>query len=133
MPFDSFEVSTVLPAKAQRIYEAWLDGARHAAFTGAAASGKPTVGARFTAWEGYIEGINVELEPYSRIVQHWRTSEFPTGAPDSLLVVQLEPEGDDSTRITLRHTHVPEGQGESYRQGWIDHYFEPLRRHFGEG
>jgi activator of HSP90 ATPase len=133
MPFDSLEVSTVLPATPERIYEAWLEGAIHAAFTGAAATGEAAVGARFTAWDGYIEGSNVELEPTGRIVQRWRTTEFPAGAPDSLLTVVLEPEGDDSTRITLRHTGIPEGQGESYRQGWLDYYFEPMRRYFSGG
>jgi uncharacterized protein YndB with AHSA1/START domain len=130
MPSDSLEVTTVLPATPERIYEAWLDGARHAAFTGAAAMGVAMVGARFTAWDGYIEGSNVELQPPARIVQRWRTTEFPAGAPDSLLTVLLEPEGGDSTRISLRHTGIPEGQGESYRQGWLDYYFEPMRRYF---
>jgi activator of HSP90 ATPase len=130
MPFDSFEVSAVLPATPERIYEAWLDGARHAAFTGAAATGEATVGARFTAWDGYIEGSNVELQPPARIVQRWRTSEFPAGAPDSTLTVLLEPEGEASTRIILLHTDIPQGQGESYRQGWQDSYFEPMRRYF---
>ena len=130
MPLDSFEVSAVLPATPESVYEAWLDGAQHAAFTGAAATGEATVGVRFTAWDGYIEGSNVELQPYARIVQRWRTAEFPAGAPDSTLVVVLEMEGTASTRITLRHTDIPAGQGESYRQGWLDHYFEPMRRHF---
>jgi uncharacterized protein YndB with AHSA1/START domain len=132
MSLESFEVSTVMPATPERVYEAWLDGARHAAFTGAAATGEAAVGARFTAWDGYIEGCNIELQPYDRIVQRWRTTEFPAGAPDSTLTVMLEPEGGASTRITLRHTGIPEGQGESYRQGWLDHYFEPMRRYFDE-
>jgi activator of HSP90 ATPase len=130
MPLESFEVSDVLPATPERVYEAWLDGARHAAFTGAAATGEAAVGTRFTAWDGYIEGSNVELQPYTRIVQSWRTTEFPAGAPDSTVTVLLEPEAEGATRITLRHTGIPEGQSESYRQGWLDYYFEPMRRYF---
>jgi uncharacterized protein YndB with AHSA1/START domain len=130
MPFDSLEVSTLLPATPERIYEAWLDGAQHAAFTGADATGEAAVGARFTAWDGYIEGSNVELRPPSRIIQRWRTTEFPADAPDSTLTVVLEPVGDASTRLTLLQTDIPEGQGESYRQGWQDSYFEPMRRYF---
>jgi len=130
MPFESFEVSTVLPATPERVYAAWLDGAQHAAFTGAAATGDASVGARFTAWDGYIEGSNVELQPYARIVQRWRTSEFPPGAADSTVTVLLEAEGAVSTRVTLRHAGIPEGQGDGYRQGWLDYYFEPMRRYF---
>jgi activator of HSP90 ATPase len=130
MPFDSLEVGTVLPASQERVYESWLDADCHAAFTGAAATGEAAVGSRFTAWDGYIEGSNVELQPYDRIVQRWRTTEFPAGAPDSMVTVLLEPEGEASTRIMIRHTGIPEGQGESYRQGWLDYYFEPMRRYF---
>jgi activator of HSP90 ATPase len=130
MPFDSLEVSTVLPATPERVYEAWLDAAQQAAYTGAAATGEVAVGARFTAWDGYIEGSNVELQPPGRIVQRWRTSEFPPSAADSTVTVLLEPEEISSTRITLRHTGIPEGQGDGYRQGWLDYYFEPLRRYF---
>jgi uncharacterized protein YndB with AHSA1/START domain len=130
MSFDSLEVSAALPAPPERVYAAWLDPAEQAAFTGAAATGEAAVGARFTAWDGYIEGCNVELQPYARIVQRWRTTEFPAGAPDSTVTVLLEPEAEGATRITLRHTGIPEGQGESYRQGWLDYYFEPMRRYF---
>jgi uncharacterized protein YndB with AHSA1/START domain len=130
MPFDSLEVSTVLPATPERVYEAWLNAAQQAAYTGAAATGEAAVGARFTAWDGYIEGANVELQPPSRIVQRWRTNEFPPSAADSTVTVLLEPEEAASTRITLRHTGIPEGQGDGYRQGWLDYYFEPMRRYF---
>ena len=41
---DSFEISTVLPASAQRVYEAWLSSDEHGAMTGGAAQIDPTVG-----------------------------------------------------------------------------------------
>ena len=78
---ESFEVSTVLPASAERIYKAWLSSDEHAAFIGASAETSSEVGARFSMWDGYIEGVNEELEPSHRIVQRWRTTEFPPREP----------------------------------------------------
>jgi activator of HSP90 ATPase len=132
MALASFEVSTVLPVDPLRVYQAWLSSAEHSAFTGSPAIIDPVVGGQFTAWDDYISGATVELVPFSRIVQRWRTTEFPPGAEDSLVSLSLEPDGCCGTRLTLQHTDIPEGQDESYRQGWLDYYFEPMQRYFAE-
>ena len=126
---DSIQVSVFLPVSSERLYKAWLDSEEHTAFTGAAATVDPTVGGGFAAWDGYIEGATLILQPHRRIVQRWRTSDFPPGAPDSRLEVLLEPTQGGAT-ITLVHTHIPDGQGQQYEQGWLEFYFEPMKRYF---
>jgi activator of HSP90 ATPase len=111
------------------VYDAWIDGEGHTAMTGSSASSSAGEGGRFSAWDGYIEGTHLDLHAPKRIVQAWRTSEFPQGAPDSKLIVLLEPE-EGGTRVTIVHTDIPEGQGAQYEQGWKDHYLEPMQRHF---
>ena len=118
-------------ASPQSIYEAWLDSEEHSAFTGSSASVEGTVGGTMSAWDGYILGQFQELEPYSRIVQTWRTTEFPEGSLDSWLEVLIDPiEG--GSRLTLQHTDIPDGQGEMYTEGWEEYYFEPMRDYFGD-
>jgi len=131
MATDQFEVETTLPAPPAAVYRAWLTGAEHARMTGGAATCRPTAGSRFTAWDGYIEGRNLELEPGRRILQSWRSSEFPEDAPDSRLEVLLRAEGG-GTRLVLRHSEIPRGQGASYRKGWSEHYFEPMKQYFAK-
>ena len=126
---ESFSVSRVLPATPEQVYEAWLDGDQHSEMTGGAATASATVGATFTAWDGYIEGTNVELVEFKRIVQRWRTVEFPVDAPDSLLEITLEP-SNGGTLLTLDHSDLPDGQGDSYKTGWVDNYFDPMNEHF---
>lgn len=135
---ESFEVSTVLPAEPREVYRAWLDSAGHTAFTGAQAEVQARVGGRFTAWDGYIEGRTLAMgpagqtasgQPAFRILQSWRTTEFPAGSPDSRLEVLLE-KTRGGTRITLKHSDIPAGQGAEYAQGWADHYFTPMMRWF---
>ena len=88
------------------------------------------VGGAFTAWDGYIFGKTLEIESPRRIVQAWRTSEFPEGAPDSRVDILFE-EVKDGTKLTLVHSDMPEDQVESYRQGWEDFYFKPMKEYFG--
>jgi len=129
MKTESLEVSTWLPVSPDALYRAWLDSNAHSAFTGAEASVQPRLDGVFYAWDGYITGANLELEPGRRILQSWSTSEFPDGHPPSMLEVLLDADAG-GTRITLKHTDIPEGQGDAYEQGWEEHYFVPMRTWF---
>lgn len=126
---ESLHLESILPAAPEQVYAAWLDSREHGLFTGSAAEIDDRVGGNFTAWDGYIQGQTLELEPFHRIRQSWRTTEFPEGCEDSNLEVLLDsvPEG---TRLILVHTNIPDGQGESYRQGWEDYYFTPMQVYF---
>lgn len=124
-----FEVDDLIPAALEEVYAAWLDSESHSAMTGSPARVSAEVGAEFTAWDGYIRGKNLELEPPRRILQNWRTTEFNQPDTDSLLEVLFEPEGE-ATRVTIRHSNLPE-HGMKYQQGWRDAYFTPMIEHFG--
>ncbi len=123
-----FSVSDVLPAAPQAVYEAWLSSEEHAAMTGGEAQIDPAIGGEFTAWDGYIRGRTLELEPNRRIVQSWRTTDFDAADLDSEIEVVLEP-CPEGTRITLNHRRIPAGQS-GYEQGWRDNYFDPMRDYF---
>ena len=127
---EQFEMTAEIPASPQAVYDAWMSSDGHAGMTGAGAEVDATVDGAHSAWDGYIWGVTKELEPGTRILQTWRTSEFADGDEDSLLEVRLEPSGS-GTKLTLIHTNIPDGQGDSYHQGWIDHYFDPMKDYFG--
>jgi activator of HSP90 ATPase len=126
---NGFILSEVIGARPAKIYQEWLSSEGHTAMTGSPAKVDGRVGGEFSAWDGYITGKILELRPNQRIVQAWRTSEFPDGAPDSRLEVDLE-EVSGGTRITLKHSNMPPGQDDSYRQGWEDFYFKPMKEYF---
>ena len=128
---NGFTISDVIPAKASEIYKAWLSSKGHAAMTGSAAKVAGKVGGKFSAWDGYIFGSTLELTPDQRIVQAWRTSEFPDDAPDSRVEILLE-EVKGGTKVTLTHTDMPEDQVPDYKQGWEDFYFKPMKEYFGK-
>lgn len=126
---NGFTLIEILPASAAQIYQDWLSSAGHTAMTGNPAQVDGHVGGMFSAWDGYIFGSTLDLTLNQRIVQAWRTSEFPNDAPDSHLEILLE-EVDGGTKITLTHSDMPPDQVDSYRQGWEDFYFKPMREYF---
>jgi activator of HSP90 ATPase len=117
------------PADPVEVYEALVDPKKHTEFTGSKATGAPRVGAKFTAWDGYISGKHLELEKGKRIVQEWRTTEWPEDYEPSTLKFTLK-KAKNGTELTMIHSNVPAEQAESYRQGWIDSYWDPLREYF---
>ena len=125
----SFEVSEVIQAPPQVVYDAWMSSAGHTAMTGSLATVDPRAGGRFEACDGYITGHTISLEPGHRIVQSWRTSEFSEDEGDSQIEVMLDPDGQ-GTRLTLRQTDVPEGHFSWERDEWQERYFEPMRKYF---
>jgi activator of HSP90 ATPase len=117
-------------ASAQDIYDAWLSSSGHEKITGGQkAQISAQEGAAFTAWNGYITGRNLKLEPGRRIIQSWRTTKFTDADPDSQIEVLLQPAAG-GTMVTVRHSNVPDGHT-SYRDGgWQRSYFEPMKQHF---
>ena len=127
---NKFKLTVTLHADVEEIFNAWLSSNGHSAMTGSAAKVDGKVGGVFTAWDGYIFGKTLKIESPRRIVQAWRTSEFPEGAPDSRVDILFEAV-KDGTKVTLVHSDMPEDQVESYRQGWEDFYFKPMKEYFG--
>jgi activator of HSP90 ATPase len=125
-----FTLTVTINAKAEKIYEAYLSSEGHTAITGSPARVDGTVDGDLRAWDGYIQGMFLELEPGRRILQAWRTAEFPSDAEDSIVEILLE-EIHGKTKLTLKHSNIPEGQAEDYKTGWEDFYFKPMKEYFG--
>jgi activator of HSP90 ATPase len=128
---EEIQLSVILPATSQQVYDAWLSSKEHAAFTGAVARINNKVGSGFIAWDGYITGKNLELDAGKMIRQSWRTDEFPVDAEDSLLEITLE-DIDGTCKLLLKHRNIPDGQGLQYEQGWKDFYFTPMKAYFNK-
>ena len=125
-----FTVVAKFNAKPEEIFRAWMSSEHHAEMTGGEAYISDKVGDRFSAWDGYIEGENIILEPNKRIVQSWRTTEFSDDEEDSQIEITLE-EQNGVTELTLKHSNLP-AHGEQYRNGWEEHYFQPMKKYFSK-
>jgi hypothetical protein len=56
-----FQKSIQFPVNSKTIYTAWLNSEIHSKMTGGSAQCSEKEGVIFTAWDGYISGVNVSL------------------------------------------------------------------------
>ncbi len=126
---ESFRIYTIINTDAKTLYKAWMDSKKHTAFTGGDAKVDPKINGKFSAWDGYITGRTVELVPYTKIVQKWRTIEFTQDAEDSILEILFE-EKAGKTKLTIYHHKLSRGDVDRYKRGWKEHYFSPMKDYF---
>ncbi len=115
-----------LPADPDRLYDMYLDPKIHAAFTGFPVTIEPRAGAEFRAFNGALTGTILHLEPKRLIVQKWRSTNFPDGAIDSVLVLSFWPE-KGGARIEMMHVNVAEEDFAGVSEGWAKFYWNPWR------
>jgi len=126
---ETIKQKVIIPATPIEVYEAFVDAKKHSEFTGSKAAFDPKIGGQFTAWDGYIFGKNLELERGKRIVQEWLTTDWPEGQPPSRLELTFK-KAKTGTELSMVHTDVPAEQAADLAQGWIDFYWDPLKKYF---
>lgn len=117
--------SVTLRAGPKAVYDAFMDSRQHSKFTGSKAVMSRKVGGKFTAYDGYASGKNLELVPGKKIVQTWRASDWPKGM-SSTLTIRLQ-KTKAVTRLTFTQTGVPDRQVGTIKRGWIEFYWKPLK------
>jgi activator of HSP90 ATPase len=117
--------TVILKASPHDVYEALMDSKKHARFTGGKAYVNREVGGKFSAFDGYAEGVNLELVPDKKIVQTWRAEDWPEGHFSKVTFLLGKAQG--GTRLTFTQVGVPEEQYEDVSQGWRDYYWVPMK------
>ena len=125
MKTKTIQQSVTFKMSPHEVYEALMDSRKHSKFTGDKAKISRKVGGAFTAYDGYIEGVNLELVPDIKIVQSWHGTDWPKGHY-SRVIFSLE-EVSSGTRLTFTQTGVPEQHYYEISQGWQDYYWTPMR------
>ncbi len=94
-----------------------MDSRKHARFTGAPVRMSRKPGGTFSAYDGYITGVNIELVPDTRIVQAWRGSDWPEGCY-SLVVFSLKTV-NGGTRLDFTQIGVPAKEYKGIHAGGV--------------
>lgn len=113
-------------ASPDEIYAMLADSRRHSALTGLRAEISKKVGGNFSTRGGHVTGVNVELVPGVRIVQAWRSREFPEGI-FSMATVLLSPTNRGGTELVLTHRGVPKSLIPKVEAAWRRLYWDRIR------
>lgn len=87
------------------------------------------VNAKFSLWGGSIWGKNIEVIENKKLAQEWFSeSDKAEWTEPSIATFTLTPK-KGSTRLELKHEHVPKEDLISINQGWKDYYLGPLKEY----
>ena len=117
--------SVLLPSSPQEIFALLMESRKHSRFTGSTAVIDARPGGKFSAYDGYIEGTNLEIEPGKKIVQRWRGRDWPAGHYST--VTFLFKKAAASTRVEFTHQGIPAAEFEGIKQGWNDFYWKRMK------
>lgn len=115
-------------ASPRAVFEALMDSRKHAAFTGYPARIDPRPGGRFRAYGTYLEGVTVELVPKKKIVQLWRSRNWPP-YHYSTVTFALAPVRGGGTRLRFTQQGVPDNDYRAKRSGWVSSYWDKMKRY----
>lgn len=127
--FATIKQKIFIEATPEEVYDAYINPKKQSEFTGEKASGGQKKGAAINYSSGYITGKTMMLVKGKRIVQLWKTNEWPDKYPYSMLDLTFKKKGK-GTELTMVHSKVPKSQASDYRSGWMDFYWNPLKEYF---
>lgn len=107
------------------VYEVLMDSKKHSVFSGGKAKISRKVGGKFSAYDGYATGKNIELVPGQKIVQTWHASDWEEDVI-STVTFELQPI-KTGTELIFTHEGVPAEHSKSIAQGWKDFYWAPMK------
>lgn len=122
-------ITSILNTNADFLYKFFVDSKIHTKVTGSNAIINNKVGGKFNAWDGYINGEIVSIEKNRKITQKWRTTDFSDKDKDSLLEISIEVLGENRSKMTLKHSELPLGTEDEYKNGWKEYYIKPLKEY----
>lgn len=114
-------------ASPHELFELLMDSKKHAGFTGHKARISRKKNGKFTAYDGWIKGKNLEIVKDKRIVQTWRGADWKKGH-FSKAEFKLEKKGK-GCKLTFTHTGVPDEHYKGINRGWKDHYWKKMKKY----
>jgi activator of HSP90 ATPase len=131
MKTKSLRQSATLNASAGEVYDMLMNSKKHTAFSGAKATVSPKVGGKFSVFDGYSFGTNLELKAGKKIVQSWRATDWPEGHY-SKVTFNLLKKGANKTRLVFFQSGIPSNKYNDMKSGWTEFYWDPMKKKLGK-
>lgn len=118
---------------AEQLYTTFTEPQRISLFT----RGPPRVfegvkpGAKFSIFDGNVNGEYEQLEPPHKLVQKWRLAAWPEGHLSRLEIQFDQNDIDAVTVMRVRWEGVPVGEEDMVRRNWENYYVRSIKQTFG--
>ena len=122
--------TTTLKAAPDAVYKAMLNPRSYAQFTGKKGTLGKRVGDSYLSFDGFVDGVILELGPGRKIVRSWRARKLGWPEDHYSQVSMTLNAVDGGTKITCVHKQVPLKLAEEYKLGWAEQYWQPLKAWF---
>ena len=123
----SIKQTVTFNASPKEVYQLIMDAKKHAAFTGSPVKMSNKINGKFSLFDGYCHGYNIELSEGKKILQAWHFSEG--GWPDDHFSICsfVFQEKDNKTKLVFTQTGIPAHRAGDLKEGWKQFYWKPMK------
>ncbi len=119
-----------IAAKPAEVYAVLTKSERFTSMSGREAAISTEAGGPISLFGGHILGRNIELVPGKRVVQAWRSKEWPEGVY-SIVRFELTADGN-GTKIAFDQAGYPADAQTHLDDGWHKMYWTPMQAALGQ-
>lgn len=112
-----------------QVYSLIMNPELHSAFTGSHVVMGPNINDKFSVFDGYCTGYNIEIEEGAKIVQAWNFKEDGWTDDHYSICTFLFEKSPDGCKLNFTQTDIPEHKVEALTQGWFEYYWEPMKNY----
>ena len=130
MKTKTIKQTVTFPTPPEKIYALLLDSRKLTAIHGAKATMSKRPNGKFSVFDDYCHGFNIELIEDRKIEQAWVFRE--DGWPEdhySICTFLLE-SSKSGTKLVFTQKGVPEHKFEAIKAGWKTYYWYPMLQYF---
>lgn len=111
----------------KKLYEILMDSKSHTAFTGTRAVISPEINGKFTVYDGYCRGYNIELMPGKKIVQAWHFAEDGWPEDHYSICTFTFIKHEKGCLLKFTQSAIPAHKYEALKEGWKTYYWEAIK------
>jgi len=120
-------------AKPQDIYEIIMNEKKHGAITDSKVKMSPKIKGKFTTFDGYCHGYNIELEEGKKIIQAWHFDESEWPEEHFSICTFIFEKTSTGTQLSFTQKGVPAQHYENIKKGWHQYYWTPIKTYLEMG
>ncbi len=127
MKTKNIKQTVTFSAKPEEVYELLMNAKKHSDFTGSEVKMSKRPNGKFTTYDGYCNGYNIELEDGKKIVQAWHFAEDGWDDEHFSICTFAFAKAGKGTKLSFTQTGIPVHKAKALSDGWKQYYWEPMK------